>query len=323
MTDKYRRIDLSLNKDFMFKRIIEKLLFTFPASKKLMADLNNEKKEKEALHNSLRILKNELNTLKSQKHPDNTWIISEIDKNILLWVELNDMGVSHPCINNDYEPIETNFIKSTLKEGMTFVDIGANIGWFSLIAAKLVGSSGKVYAYEPRSSIFERLSKSIELNNFHWVEANNYALGDSEKQLQIGWGKENKNLGGTWLITSEDVKSELKHHDFEKINVQRLDNVLQDCKVDLVKIDIEGAEYLAIKGAEEMLLQSKPIILSEISPTLLPKISRVTTQQYISYMEGLSYECYALTENGTGSRIFPDDIKSDEVINVVFLPKLH
>ena len=277
------------------------------------------KKKIDKLTHELKATKEELNKLKSQSYQNNTWVITEIDNDILQWVALNDMGVSYHCIKGNYELSETHFIKSNLNEGMTFVDIGANIGWFTLIAAKAVGPKGRVYAFEPRTYLYKYLLKSIKLNNFDWVKAYNYALGDKDQILHIGWGKKNENLGGTWLITSDEVRSELTEHDFERIEVKRLDQLLQNCSVDLIKIDIEGAEYLAIKGAEQIISESKPTILSEISPTLLKKISGITAEQYIDYMKRLGYECYSLTNGTIGSPIIPNSIK--EIINVIFIHK--
>ncbi len=296
----------------MLKKVARKTISLLPPVKNLYAEINKQIREKERL----------LETIKMQQqiHPLNTWVITEIDEDIMLWVELNDMGVSWHCIQNSYEPFETRFIKSFLEPGMTFVDIGANLGWFSLIAAKAVGSTGAVYAYEPKRSLFEHLSKSIKQNNFSWVTATNCALGDSETQLQIAWSKSCEYLGGIWLLTSDDLREELKEHCFETVDVHRLDELFPDTIVDLVKIDIEGAEYLALKGAEKTLLQHKPVIMSEISPVLLNKISGVTVAQYLDYMRQLGYKCHALDENGVGHQIYPGDITTDCVINVIFKP---
>jgi hypothetical protein len=65
-----------------------------------------------------------------------TWVLAEPRAGLRLWLDLGDYGVSRPCLINRYEPDETAFVEQYLRPGMSFVDVGANIGWFSLIAAK-------------------------------------------------------------------------------------------------------------------------------------------------------------------------------------------
>jgi len=79
---------------------------------------------------------------------------------------LDDLDTLHLAINGIWEPLETNLIKNKIKEGDIVLNIGANIGYYTLLIARLVGSNGKVFAFEPDLNNFKILKKNIEINNY-------------------------------------------------------------------------------------------------------------------------------------------------------------
>ncbi len=153
-----------------------------------------------------------------------------------------------------YEQGTVNFIQEFVKPGFHFVDVGANIGFLSLLAASLVGKKGKVSAFEPVSSTFDLLNENIQLNAFENTQVFPFALGNETKNVEIH--SENKNRGGASIINHQKGKG-------ESIEIQKLDGVLNQQKVDFIKIDVEGFEFEVLKGAENLIKTHHPILIIE------------------------------------------------------------
>lgn len=140
----------------------------------------------------------------------------------------------------------TKLFLKVLRRGDLVVDIGANIGWFTLLSSKIVGKEGIVISFEPNPSSFQYLKRSIEKNNLNQVRAFSEAIsnfdGVSTLQMSPMPGQDSlaRNYGG------------------QNISVQcrKLDTVAQDmdiAKIDLLKVDVEGAEPDVILGAKRLL----------------------------------------------------------------------
>jgi len=252
------------------------------------------------------------------------WVITELEHGLKLWVDLADFGVSRACLEGVYEPDETTFLKGILRPGMTFVDIGANIGWYTVHAAQIVGPAGLVIAFEPRPDTFARLSRSVALNGFEaWVELHQAALGATPGQAYVGWHAQTKNPGGTWLLQSELMRStfEASGAEIYPTCVATLDQIVADRSIDILKIDIEGAEPIALQGAVETLLKSRPTILSEVNFANLQTVSGVSGSDYFQQMTALGYTAYALGRGDMGPTLLEDLSAPDGgLLNVVFVP---
>lgn len=260
----------------------------------------------------------------SASFPQGTWARVEVD-GLLVWVDLGDLGVSTPCVTGAFEPVETRFIRQTLKPGMTFVDVGANIGWFSLNAASLVGPEGRVFAFEPRSDTFSALRRSFVDNGFlERATLVNAAAGESPGEILIGWAPEARNPGGTWTLANAELREsfEAMGRTLQSTPVKVLDEVIGDSPVDLIKIDIEGAEPIALRGARRILATQRPLILSELNPIVLAEVSRMSPIQFVGEIERLGYVCRSLTDDGPGPRLDATDPGLDRrVTNVIFEPE--
>ncbi|MNH89329.1 hypothetical protein D3C73_418480 [compost metagenome] len=261
------------------------------------------------------------------KEPDfapSTWARVEV-AGIKLWVDIGDHGVSKHCVTGSYEPAETAFILRFLQSGMAFVDIGANIGWFTLNAAKIVGPTGRVVSFEPRGDTYAALSRSLQDNDYlSFCTAYNNAVGAAPGELLIGWNPQMGNPGGTWLLSQRSLQNAYLNSGAatQKTNVVTLDSIIGDTRVDLIKIDVEGAEPLALAGAAGVLTNQRPTILCEINPTLLQTVSQTDEQTFVHTVEGFGYECCLLTPEGDIGRPFRErhEISDYDMINVVFSP---
>ena len=191
-----------------------------------------------------------------------------------------------------YEPAVTRCIEARLGPGMTFVDVGANVGYFSLLAASRVGPAGSVYAFEPSQIDVKLLHLSRLLNGFENVEVFPVAAGR-------GWGLsfyDGAHSNG-WVSpvssSPEDVLSRTV-----VLSVPIGEVIPADGRIDVIKIDVEGAEFQALTGARRMLDRHHPAIVTEFSPPALESISHVSGPQYLEFLTGLGYRLSVLTEDG-------------------------
>jgi FkbM family methyltransferase len=151
-----------------------------------------------------------------------------------------------------FEPRESAQVRNDLKPGMTFIDVGANVGYYTLLAASLVGRRGRVLAFEPSPYAFDRLVETIKRNNLSQVRAIQSGLSD-------GSGEEHLFLPDA---RGNHSPSMVPNGGGRPINVpvRRLDDWLAEHEVDqvdLMKIDVEGFEPNVIKGAAKYIQQGK------------------------------------------------------------------
>lgn len=252
------------------------------------------------------------------------WVCTEIGKDLRLWVDLLDLGVGAGVLRNDWEPHETRFILSQLAPGDCFVDIGANIGWFTVLAARQVGANGQVHAFEPRPDLFRRLNQSVVENGMQdWCFLHNEALGGESTEMSIAAVPNEFNAGHSFL-----VKGELDPQSIEvaRVPVRPLDSVKFSRRVNLIKIDVEGAEGLVLSGARAMLERDRPVIVSEFFPAWLRKISEIEPGAYLDLLRSFGYRLFELTGQGAGAEIagLPPNVEDDGFfVNIVAVPHGH
>jgi len=181
-----------------------------------------------------------------------------------MYVDTQDTGVAPYLLQwGVYEKDETSLFKELVKKGMTVVDVGANIGYYTLLAARLVGEKGRVFAFEPDPHNFELLCKNVEINGFGEIVVP-VQKAVSSKSGKIKLFQDKRNLGGHSLSEANVDK-----YSFIMVDVTSLDDFFknQSGKVDLVKMDIQGSEMGALEGMKRVLSESKDImILTEFWP---------------------------------------------------------
>lgn len=200
-----------------------------------------------------------------------------------------------------YETDEVRFIRDHLSSGETFIDIGANIGYLSAVAASIVGSTGVVHSFEPVPEYFDQLSDLAILasaKGFNIV-ANQYAVGEKEGTIQIQVGK--SNIGWSTIVPGLMPNSHLKCT--IKVPIIRLDDYIASKKVEnisLIKIDVEGAEQLVLRGLSSFFLEHKPIILCEVCVSANELLDS-NVRELFSLMKSFGYKAYNLR----GSQLKP------------------
>lgn len=156
-----------------------------------------------------------------------------------------------------YEKGTIQLLHKFLKPGSVFLDIGANIGLMSSIASKIVGAEGKVLSVEANPKTIEILQHNLALNHAGNVSIFPFALG-SEKGTATLFENWNVNRGGASLL-SQDQQEGID------VPVEKLDDIFENDKIDLIKIDVEGFELEVLKGGIELLKKQLPVLIIEVS----------------------------------------------------------
>lgn len=179
-----------------------------------------------------------------------------------------DLGVYPDCSMafGLYELDTERVVRRLLQPGDRFIDAGANIGYFTLLAASLVGEQGRVDAFEPQPDNRARLMRHLERNNLtSRVHIHPLALGDHDGEVNIHYYTEAYNHGSSTLFAEPGVNTRST-----PVPMRRMDEIItpdDDRPIRLIKLDIEGAEPLAIAGMTRLLQSDHPpAIICEYNP---------------------------------------------------------
>jgi len=219
------------------------------------------------------------------------WVITPVMRGKRsMWVDLGDRFVSFGCLFDHYEPIETRFVTAVLRPGDVFIDVGANVGWFTMPASTLVGEEGRVHAFEPRADTADYLAKTVVLNELQkQVTVHRFALSDAEGHRLLVWTRNTENPGGYFVVDQVPTPE----MEAQPVLLRPLDD-LRLQRVDFMKVDVEGAEMRVFRGAQATLEKCRPVVLSELSPDMLKRGSDVTPEAVFSLFETMGYRIFLI-----------------------------
>ena len=222
-------------------------------------------------------------------------------------------------IPEHYESETQQYIRGHVKPGMTVMDIGAHLGFFSILLADGVGPTGKVYAFEPEEKNFERLQLNLEANGFSWVSAYPMAFSDEsgKQKLMLHY----QYSSGHFLARSvSQARIDALGHGTQEVCVTTLDEVMENQnlrRIDLIKIDAEGSEALILRGGQKMLSSGAARhLICEVHSSTPDKADEVRLVLY-----GYGYRSYVLNSKLSG-RDYLSELKPEEPVlglqNLVF-----
>lgn len=183
---------------------------------------------------------------------------------IKMFVDKKDQAVSLQLIlTKIWEPFETQVFLRTVKKGDVVLDVGAHIGYYTLLAAQKVGVRGKVYAFEPDPRNFALLSKNVQANGYTNVVLINKAVSDIRRKGRLLVNAVNS--GDNRVVTSAKSLSTIP------IEMVRLDDFVPAKQVvNVIKMDIQGHEEHAVKGATRIIQNNPKLkILTEFWPAVV------------------------------------------------------
>jgi FkbM family methyltransferase len=186
-----------------------------------------------------------------------------------------------------YDDFLEDFVKSRIKKDDTIIDLGANIGFFSLLFAQQIENKGKVYAFEPEPTLFELLKKNVDINNFENIEVIQKAVSNKTENTKL-FLSHNPN----------DHRIYDPHDDRKYVNIEstRLDDFFQDSDVEInfIKSNIQGADFAAILGMPKIIKKSKNLeIIAEFSSPLLEGFG-FSPREFLITLQNFGFKIYDL-----------------------------
>ncbi|WP_291784161.1 FkbM family methyltransferase [Cecembia sp.] len=195
---------------------------------------------------------------------------------------------------HDWRPLFV--LEKKLKAGATFIDIGANQGEYALWALRKVGIEGKIIAFEPMDSLFLHLQENFNLNPKFKEVLLPIKMGLSDQPGEISlYGKEGDNEGVNTIFPTQSHKVLI-----QKISLDTLDNQLATIKcqeVDVVKIDVEGAELQVLKGSIMTIKKYSPQFIIEINQEAC-RAAGYEAEEILHFLKGYSYSFYQIGLRG-------------------------
>ncbi len=229
-----------------------------------------------------------------------------------------DAAVTPGLRSGEYESHLTAVFERYCKPGMTVVDVGANLGYYSLLASKLVGESGRVVALEPNSENCRLLLSSLRLHG-----TGNVQLVPVAADTATGWAYYSTHVGSNGgLIDDRDLLA----HPGVVVPTFRLDDIVEG-PVGFLKMDVEGAEGRVVKGATRLIERDRPIITTELKDEMLQRVSGTSVSEYLGYFEGLGYAPSVLERGSWAEKPYPSVAAllsewgdTDELHDILLIP---
>jgi len=182
-----------------------------------------------------------------------------------MYVDKRDQVIVPQLVNDGvHEKYQTELFRELVKPGMIVVDIGAYNGYYTLIAAELLEGRGWVYAFEPEPNNFQLLVKNIQINDYTNITAVRRALSNKNGKIRLFIDRINL---GSPSLAEENVEESVGFVEVETVTLDGFfRDVVKDTRIDLLKMDAQGAEGLIVEGARKILKETNPKIIMEFWP---------------------------------------------------------
>src|SRR5262245_8722359 len=214
--------------------------------------------------------------------------IVQLSSGAKLRVDAGDFLGRHVYVCGDYEESTTSVVKSLVRPGDCVLDVGANIGYFTVCIAVWVGPMGTVHAFEAAPRIHARLQANVELNGLRNVTSYAVALSDHEGTVPF-FEATHDHLGISSLRPLDSTQARRV-----EVRCTTLDSLLPaSTRVRLAKIDVEGAEMLVLEGMRGVLERDSPYLVLELTDEFLRKV-RGSAAEVVAFLRGLGYTLYRI-----------------------------
>ena len=233
-----------------------------------------------------------LNKIRTVFHPrgDSHLKIVRLDNGLKIRVNLCELVGGNIYYGVQFEQDESAIINRLVKSGETVFDVGGNIGMHSLNASCLVGPSGAVHAFEPLRHVYQELLFNLDLNHIKNVTANNLAVLDESREVNIYVNRES-------ALSSLGDTRRGKFTNIEKVLSITLDEYAQQShveQIDLLKIDVEGFEGHVLRGAKDLMGKSTNlVILCELAEKNYKPLG-FSVQAVLEWISNQGFEVWAI-----------------------------
>ncbi len=231
-------------------------------------------------------------------HPSKP-LITPLDGCLKVRIYPKDVIGRYIYIDGVFERDCSDFVKAFLRPGMIAFDIGANLGQYTVLAAHRVGQQGQVHSFEPCERMFHELEFNVGLNGLsHICTLNRVAVSNTVGVATLSRYEEGAEVYGS-LGAHKRSEAEVVGH--EDVQIITLDDYIEEKaidRVDLIKMDIEGAELLALKGAQNLLSRDD-------APTILLEMADINTEGFgykaveiWDFLTGIGYRIHGISASG-------------------------
>jgi FkbM family methyltransferase len=225
------------------------------------------------------------------------------------------------------EPETSQFVTFALRPGDGFMDIGAHIGYFSLLAAALVGRNGRVISFEPDTTNFNHLNKNIVLNHFLNIHPRNQALGARVEEKAFFINSDTDGGHALWDVGQHPFNEKSRAlRQTRQVQVETIDAIVGQGPIPnlkLIKIDTEGAEHAILQGGVHTIQrQNIPYIICEVNRFGLGQMGS-DEFAFRSFVEDLGYHTHLLANGRNGPAIIRlednQTLDTTNVFNLLFV----
>lgn len=217
------------------------------------------------------------------------------------------------AVNRVHEEYTTRLFRKIVKEGDVVIDCGANIGYFTLLFAQLVGKKGKVYSFEPETRNYKYLLRNIQLNGYHNVVISQKAVADKPGKVKLFFCPYDtghhtiQQHGGIQAYRPEFVDEK---KEFFEVDQESLDDFFKEIPtpVNVIKMDVEGAEMLALAGMEQLIKRSKKLImLIEFFPLLIREMGQSPEAFARRLLEDFDFTVFVVEHDYSMDKVLSED----------------
>lgn len=209
-----------------------------------------------------------------------------------LWIRAT--GVSgfewKALVGRPGEEATTALFSRLLRPGMTVFDVGSNIGYYTLLAARAVGPAGRVHAFEATPAVAKRLAENVELNRFTNVTVNHLAVCDREGEVEFNLQEDSE---GNSMVVSDPGQASVR------VPATTLDAYAKRqgiSRVDVIKIDVEGVEGLVLEGGRALLGGAQPpVLIIESNPATL-RAAGNSPERLCERLASFGYRCFGIEQ---------------------------
>jgi FkbM family methyltransferase len=215
----------------------------------------------------------------------------DVERGVNLLLDPDDLVAREIIITGLWQPEVWHSIAGGLSEGAVFLDVGAHIGYDSLKASVKVGNSGKVISFEPNPRTLDQLRGNLAASHATNVTVEPIACTDKEETLTLYDSTPEGNSGASSLSLKNADENGVGTLPSYTVTGRPIDHVVRELgltRLDVIKIDVEGAEYLVLLGLRETLLRFHPKVVMEVVPYQLANMN-ATVEQVIALMKELGY----------------------------------
>lgn len=260
--------------------------------------------------------------LRDGKAIDSDHLITKLHNGMSIIVNKNDRCVCWFLrVNGRWDRNETNVLGKIVQKGFHIVEVGSNFGAHTLWMADLVGPSGKIYGVEANPNVSKYLKQSIALNKLD-DRITLFEMAASNKAYDGFMIYGSQNIGAGYILADgPEAAAKCRTGHCTPIHVKKLDDMIPNQKIDLLKMDAEGAEYWIVEGAKT-LLKNNPnlMIMMEWDPNHM-KRSHIDPVDFLDILEKRGLNIWAVSEGGALKPMTYDAVKAGGIFDLLFAPK--